>query len=99
MFPFLALTLPFTLYDTVIHAKESKDWIDAVIQLVLIGLGGAFSWAIYKLKFSLPTGLDVTKEKFPHLFKLIEELQSDFGNPKIDRILMEYARAALLRCQ
>ena len=88
MFPFLALTLPFDLYESVINAKELKDWIDAGIQLVLISLGGAFSWAIYKLKFSLPSGLDVTKEKFPHLFKLIEELQSEFGDPKINRIII-----------
>lgn len=88
MFPYFALVLPFELYDTVIHAKELKDWIDAVIQLVLVGLGAAFSQAIYKLKFSLPNGLDITKEKFPHLFKLIEELQSEFGNPKINRIII-----------
>ena len=53
MFPYLLITVPFDLYDTVVHAKELKDWIDAVIQLVLIGLGGGFSWAIYKLKFHL----------------------------------------------
>jgi len=88
MFPYLLLTLPSELYNTVIHAKELKDWIDAAIQLVLIGLGGAFSWSIYNLKFSLPSGLDITKEKFPHLLKLIEELQSEFGNPKIDRIII-----------
>lgn len=88
MFPLLVLALPFELYDSVIQAKELKDWIDAVIQLVLIGLGGAFSWAIYRLKFPLPSGLDVTKEKFPHLIKLIEELQSEFSNPKIDRIII-----------
>ncbi len=88
MFPYLFLALPSALYDTVVHATELKDWIDAVIQLVLIGLGGAFSWSIYKLKFSLPTGLDVTKEKFPHLYKLIEELQDDFGKPRIDRIII-----------
>jgi hypothetical protein len=88
MFPYLLLTLPSELYNTAIHAKELKDWIDAAIQLVLIGLGGAFSWSIYNLKFSLPTGLDITKEKFPHLLKLIEELQSEFGNPKIDRIII-----------
>ena len=88
MFPFLLLTLPSELYDTVIHAKELKDWIDAVILLTLIGLSGAFIWAIYKLKFSLPTGLDVTAEKFPHLFKLIEELRDEFGKPGIDRIIL-----------
>lgn len=88
VFPYLFLTLPSELYETVIHAKELKDWIDAVIQLVLIGLGGAFSWGIYKLKFFLPTGLDITKEKFPHLLKLIEELRDDFGKPKIDRIIL-----------
>lgn len=88
MFPYLLLNLPADLYVTVIKANELKDWIDAVIQLVLIGLGGAFSWAIYKLKFSLPTGLDVTEEKFPHLLKLIEELREEFGKPKIDRIII-----------
>ena len=88
MFPYLLLMLPSQLYDTVIHAKELKDWIDALIQLVLIGLGGAFSWAIYKLKFSEPTGLEVTEEKFPHLIKLIEELREEFGKPKIDHIII-----------
>lgn len=88
IFPFLLITVPFDLYDTVINAKELKDWIDAAIQLVLIGLGGAFSWAIYKLKFHLPTGLDVTEEKFPHLYKLIEELRDEFGQPKIDRVII-----------
>ena len=88
MFPFLFLTLPSELYNTVIHAKELKDWIDAIIQFVLIGVGGAFSWAIYNLKFSVPTGLDVTEEKFPHLTKLIDELRDNFGKPKIDRIVI-----------
>ena len=88
LFPALFLFLPSELYETVTHAKELKDWIDAGIQLLIIILSGAFSWSIYKLKFSLPTGLDVTKEKSPHLLKLIEELQEEFGNPKIDRIII-----------
>jgi len=88
LFPILLITVPFNLYDTVINASELKDWIDAAIQLVLIGLGGAFSWAIYKIKFHLPTGLDVTEEKFPHLYKLIEELREEFGQPKIDRVII-----------
>ena len=88
MFPYLLLTLPSELYETVTHAKELRDWIDAVIQLTLIGLAGAFSWAIYKLTFTVPTGLDVTQEKFPHLFKLIEELLNEFGTPRIDKIII-----------
>lgn len=88
IFPYLVITLPSTLYDTVIHANELKDWIDAVILVVLIALSAAFSWSIFKLKFSLPTGLDVTEEKFPHLLKLIKELQDEFGKPKIDRIII-----------
>lgn len=88
MFPYLVLTLPSELYHSVINANELKDWIDALILLILIALGASFSWAIFKLKFSLPTGLDVTEEKFPHLLKLITELQEDFGKPKIDRIIL-----------
>ena len=86
--PVLFLFLPLELYDTIIQAQELKDWIEAGILLLLIILSGVFSWVIYNLKFSLPTGLDVTKEKFPHLLKLIEELQEEFGNPKIDRIII-----------
>ena len=88
LFPALFLFLPSELYETVTHAKELKDWIDAGILLLIIILAGVFSWTIYNLKFSLPTGLDVTKEKSPHLLKLIEELQEEFGNPKIDRIII-----------
>lgn len=89
IFPFLLVTLPAELYDTVINAKELKNWIDALILLTVIGLSGAFTWAIYSLKFSIPTGLEITEEKFPHLSKLIEELRNEFGQPKIDRILIQ----------
>lgn len=88
MFPYLLFTLPFGLYEIVIQTKELKDWIDAALLLTVIILSGGFSWAIYKLKFSVPTGLDVTAEKFPHLFKLIEESREEFGKPKIDRIIL-----------
>lgn len=88
MFPYLFLMLPADTYETVTNIKELKDWIDVGIQLVLIGLAGAFTWAVYALKFSLPTGLDVTKEKFPHLLKLIDEIRDEFGKPKIDKIII-----------
>jgi hypothetical protein len=88
MFPYLLLTLPSALYDAAIAAKDLQGWIDAIILFFLIILAGGFSWAIYKLKFSLPTGLEITKEKFPHLLKLIEELQAEFNQPKIDRIIL-----------
>jgi len=88
MFPYLLLTLPSALYDAAATAKDLQGWIDAIILFFLILLAGGFSWAIYKLKFSLPTGLEITKEKFPHLLKLIEELQAEFNQPKIDRIIL-----------
>lgn len=88
LFPYLLITLPSDFYHTIIRADELKDWIDAIIQLILIILGGGFSWAIYKLKFSVPSGLDVSEDKFPHLIKLISELREQFGNPKIDRIIL-----------
>lgn len=87
-FPFLFLNLPSKLYDTVVHAQILKDWIDGAILLSMIILSAGFSWAIYKLKFLEPTGLDVTTEKFPHLFQFIEELREDFGKPNIDRIIL-----------
>lgn len=88
MFPYLLLILPSELYDNVIHAKELKNWIDVSILLILIFIAAGFSWTIYKLKFTLPAGLDVSTEKFPHLFKLVEELRNNFGNPSIDRIIL-----------
>ncbi len=88
MFPYLLLTLPSALYDAAATATDLQGWIDAIILFFLIILAGGFSWAIYKLKFSLPTGLEITKEKFPHLLKLIEELQAEFNQPKIDRIIL-----------
>ena len=88
MFPFSLIRLPAQLYDTALHAETLKNWIDSAILLILILLSAGFSWAIYKLKFSIPTGLDITLEKFPHLFKLIDELREDFGNPKIDKIIL-----------
>lgn len=88
MFPYLLISLPFELYDTVIHAQELQDWGDAGILLTVIVLSGGFIWSIYTLKFTKPKGLDVTAEKFPHLLKLIEELREEFGKPNIDRIIL-----------
>ncbi|MFK5913427.1 MAG: hypothetical protein QM484_03560 [Woeseiaceae bacterium] len=90
LFPYLVLTLPFDIYSAAMSAAELKDWIDSAILLIVLGLSGAFSWAIYTLRFSLPKGLDVSKEKFPHLSKLIDELSEEFGNPKIDRIIISH---------
>ena len=89
LFPLLLLSQPSELYNTVIHASGIKDWIDAGIRLALIMLGGAFSWALYKIKFSVPVGLDITEEKFPQLFELVTELRKEFGNPKINRIIIK----------
>lgn len=88
MFPYLLITTPFDLYATLTNIEELKDWIDAGIQLLIIVLAAGFSWAIISLKFSVPSGLDITEEKFPHLYKLIEELREEFGNPKIDRVIL-----------
>lgn len=88
IFPYLLLTLPSDLYNTVVHADKLKDWIDSVIILVLLALSGAFCWALFKLKFSVPTGIDVTEEKFPNLIKLISELKDEFGKPRIDHIIL-----------
>ena len=88
MFPLLLLTLPSGLYEAAIYAKDLNSWIEAIVMFFLIILSGAFCWAIYKLKFSLPTGLDISKEKFPHLYKLVEDLQAEFNQPRIDRIII-----------
>ena len=91
LFPTMLLALPYALYTSVMSAHDLKDWINPAIFLTLILLAAGFCWAIYQLKFSLPTGLEVTKEKFPQLSKLITELQEEFGNPKIERILLRDA--------
>lgn len=88
MFPLLILILPIELYETIVNVEKLKDWVNFIIILTVISLSAGFSWAIYKIKFSAPTGLDVTTEKFPHLFKFIEEMREDYGNPKIDKIIL-----------
>ncbi len=88
MFPILLLTLPAELYETAVYAKDLEGWISAMILFFLIILAGMFCWTIYKLKFSVPTGLDITKEKFPQLYQLVEEFQAEFKQPRIDRIII-----------
>jgi len=88
LFPYFVITLPTELYDSVISANGLKDWIDVAILFTLIVIGAIFSWAIYKLKFTVPTGVEVTEVKFPHLIKLITELRGEYGDPKISRIII-----------
>ncbi len=87
-FPWLAVTHLLTFYDGLLTATQWQDWINIVLHLLIAILAAAFSWAVLRLEFHKPQGLEVNKEKFPHLLKFIEELQAEFAQPNIDRIIL-----------
>lgn len=88
MLPLLVLVLPLELYNSVIYASNMEQWINAGITLLVLALAAAFCWAIFQLKFTTPAGLEVTAEKFPKLANQVEELRNEFGQPRIDRVII-----------
>lgn len=88
LFPVLLVTMPVTLYFSIQPSMSSGQWFLVTVQLLLMLLGGAMSYAIYNMRFSLPSGLELGKADFPRLFELLQELGDVYGEPRIDRVVL-----------
>jgi hypothetical protein len=87
LFPALMLGMPVALYFA-LPATTPLAWFGVVVMLALALLGAAGSYAIAKLRFPLPSGLELDADSCPRLFELLKELSDIFGDPRIDRVIL-----------
>ncbi len=86
--PLLLLMLPGDIYAAIVAAESLGDWGLVLIQLFTFMLGGLFTYVLIKLRLPLPTGLELTRDKFPQLFESLDELRAAYGNPRIHRVVL-----------
>lgn len=88
IFPLLFITLPFDIYKSVLQASSLNEWIEVAIYSVVFILSGLLSWALYKVKFAEPSGIEVTEKSFPLLQKLISDMQEEYECNNLHRIIL-----------
>ena len=88
LFPVLLVSMPVMLYFSIQSAMSSQQWFLVTTELLLMLLGGGISYAIYSMRFSLPSGLELNAADFPRLFELLQELGEVYGKPRIDRVVL-----------
>jgi hypothetical protein len=88
VFPGLALVMALALLQSIPSAASGQQWLIAGVQVLLLLSGGLVSHAIFRMRFRPPTGLKLEPTQFPRLFELLQEVRQEYGNPRIDRVVL-----------
>jgi hypothetical protein len=87
-FPALLAVMPVSLFYSLQSASTTEQWFYVALQLMLLLGSAVMTYSIFTLRFSLPSGLELTQEGFPRLFELLQELCETYGEPRIDRVVL-----------
>jgi len=88
LFPALLVAMPVALFYSLHSVMSTQQWFLVTVQILVLLTGVVMTYAIFKLRFSLPSGLDLTEAGFPRLFELLQELCEIYGEPRIDRVVL-----------
>ena len=88
LFPTLLVLMPVTLWYSVQSVMSTQQWFLVTVQALFLFTGAVMTYTIFKLRFSLPSGLELTEAGFPRLFELLHELYEIYGEPRIDRVIL-----------
>jgi len=88
LFPALLVAMPVTLLYSVQSVMSTQQMFLVTVQAMLLLIGVVMTYAIFKVRFSVPSGLDLTEAGFPRLFELLKELCEIYGEPRIDRVVL-----------
>jgi hypothetical protein len=88
LFPALLISMPVLIYYSIEPEMSEMQWFLVTIEVMSLVIGGVLTFAISSMRFSLPTGLELTEARFPRLFELLQELGSTYGEPRIDRVIL-----------
>lgn len=88
-FPYLAVAMPVTLYDTLPAARTPHDWLTVTAQLILFALGAAFTRELCNVAFSPPPGRALAREEAPRLWPMLSGLHKAWGMPALHGIVLD----------
>lgn len=88
MFPALLLVMPIALMVSVRPEMNIYQWSTVVVEALLLLIGGVMTYAISRMRFPVPSGVELSEDGFPRLFALLRELGEIYGEPRIDRVVL-----------
>ena len=88
LFPALLVAMPVTLFYSLQSVMSAQQWFFVAVQIMFLLTGAVMTYAIFKLRFSPPSGLELTEAGVPRLFELLQELGEIYGDPRIDRVVL-----------
>ena len=88
LFPALLISMPAALYYSMQPVMSDAQWFLVTVEGLSLFIGGVMTYAIFTMRFSLPSGLELTEARFPRLFELLQELGDIYGEPRIDRVVL-----------
>ena len=88
LFPALVVGMPVALFHAVEPLMSVQDWFVVSVEVMLLVLGVVMSYVIFNTRFALPSGLELKQQDFPRLAELLAELSQEYGEPRIDRVVL-----------
>lgn len=88
LFPALVVSMPLVLFHAIEPLMSAQDWFVVTVEVLLLALGAVMSYVIFNMRFAQPSGLELKQQDFPRLFELLAELSQEYGNPRIDRVVL-----------
>jgi uncharacterized ParB-like nuclease family protein len=88
LFPTLLVSMPVALFYALKPLMSAQDWFIVIVEVLLLLLGGVVSYVIFNMRFALPSGLELNQQNFPRLFELLAELRQEYGDARIDRVVL-----------
>lgn len=87
IFPILAIIAGNNIYRISLQG-DAIDWQGAAIWSLVLILSSLLSYRISRIKLSPPVGLTIAEAKMPEIFKLVQQYQTHFKRPSIQRIVI-----------
>jgi len=88
LFPALVVSMPAALLYAIKPLMSAQDWFVVIVEVLLLAFGAVMSYVIFNARFAMPSGLELKQEDFPRLFELLAELSQEYGEPRIDRVVL-----------
>jgi hypothetical protein len=86
LFPVLAILGILNMYEAL--TTDVIDWLTVSIWMVVTIIGTFVSYRIIQVKIAPPTGLKLSEDKAPELFKLLQQLRDHYKRPEIHSIVI-----------
>lgn len=90
IFPYWIFRLPISIVESWQQAASPEQWGYLGLQVLGLLVSIIVCIAMIKLRFSLPSGLEITREQLPRLFEQLDEISATYSSlaNRINRVVL-----------